>query len=307
MKSSSSSSSISSLAVLPLLVATGVALGLGLPLAKLAAMQGVQPLPFATWPTWAAALVLVALGAGRQGPPPAPQRLLRFGLIAGLFGHAAPMTALYWLTRETGAGFAALAFTLPPVFTLAITLALRLQAPSALRLGAVVVGLAGALLLVLGRDVHGPASWLPLLAVVAIPASMGGANVYRSLHLPAGTGGEWLSAATLLGSAAILTAGGLAAGALGVPQTPAALLILAAQTAVLVAGYLLYFALQRRAEPVTFSFMGYVSMGTGVLAGLLMFQEVLPWTTLPALALIVLSLKLIVSSRPPAATAGAPR
>ena len=84
----------SSLAVLPLLVATGVALGLGLPLAKLAALHGVHPLPFATWPTWAAALMLAALGGTRQGSPPALKRLLRFGLVAGLFGHAAPMTAL---------------------------------------------------------------------------------------------------------------------------------------------------------------------------------------------------------------------
>ncbi|MBL0729416.1 DMT family transporter [Piscinibacter sp. HJYY11] len=293
--------------VLPLLVATGVALGLGIPLAKLAALHDVQPLPFATWPTWIAGLVLTALGAGRQGRPPRMRQLARFGIVAGLFGHAAPMTALYWLTRETGAGFAALAFTLPPVFTLAFALALRLQTLTAIRLMAVATGLAGALLLVVGRGAHGGGGWLPLLAVIAIPASMGGANVYRSLHLPRDAGGEWLSAATLLGSAALLTLYGAATGALEIPWTVEAFGVLAGQAVVLVTGYLLYFALQRRAEPVTFSFMGYVSMLTGVLAGVLVFSEVLHWTTLPALALIVLSLKLLVSAQGRPASAGAAR
>lgn len=126
---------------------------------------------------------------------------------------------------------------------------------------------------------------------------MGGANVYRALHLPADAGGEWLSAATLLGSAALLTSYGVAVDGLQVPVTAGALAALGGQTAVLVAGYLLYFALQRRAEPVTFSFMGYVSMLTGVLAGTLLFHEVLHWTTVPALGLILLSLKLVVSAR----------
>ena len=293
--------------VLPLLIATGMALGLGIPLAKFAALHGVQPLPFATWPTWVAGLTLAGLGAARQGRPPRMWRLARFGIVAGLFGHAAPMTALYWLTRETGAGFAALAFTLPPVFTLVFTLALRLQTLTVMRLAAVATGLAGALLLVLGRGAHGEGGLLPLLAVMAIPASMGGANLYRSLHLPRDSGGEWLSAATLLGSAVLLTLYGAGTGALQIPWSVQAFCVLVGQAVVLVTGYLLYFALQRRAEPVTFSFMGYVSMLTGVLAGMVIFSEVLHWTTLPALALIVFSLKLVVGAQRPSASAGGAR
>lgn len=293
--------------VLPLLVATGVALGLGIPLAKFAALHGVQPLPFATWPAWVAGLLLAALGAWRQGRPAHTPELVRFGVVAGIFGHAMPMTALYWLTRETGAGFAALAFTLPPVFTLAITLALRLQPLTAIRLLAVGTGLAGALLLVLGRGPQGAGGLLPLLAVLAIPASLGGANVYRARYLPRHTSGEWLSSATLLASAALLTLYGAATDSLQVPWTAGALVALAGQAAILVTGYLLYFALQRRAEPVTFSFMGYVSMLTGVLAGTLLFSEVLHWTTVPALALIALSLKLVVGAQRHAFAAGAAR
>ena len=106
----------------PVLIGTGVFLGLGMPLAKAAAAEQVSALSFALWPTIAAGLALMALGRWRHGPPRLSAAHLRFGAIAGLFGHALPMSAAYWLAAEAGAGFTALAFTLPPVFTLAITL-----------------------------------------------------------------------------------------------------------------------------------------------------------------------------------------
>jgi drug/metabolite transporter (DMT)-like permease len=195
--------------VLPLLLATGVAMGLSIPISKAAVADGVHPFAFATWPTLVAGIAFGLLAWRRQPRPPQRRRLLRFGAVAGLFGHAAPMSALFWLTAQTGAGFAALAFTLPPVFTLAITLALGIQAPSARRVLAVAVGLSGALLLAWGRSGDGATTALALALVLAIPASIGAANVYRSLHLPPGTVGPWLAAATLLSSSFMLLLAGL--------------------------------------------------------------------------------------------------
>ncbi len=291
----------------PVLLGTGIFLGLGMPLAKAATAEQVGALAFALWPTVAAGLVLMAIGRLRHGRPAFNAAQLRFGLIAGLFGHALPMSAAYWLAGQAGAGFTALAFTLPPVFTLAITLLLGLEQPLLRRVGGVAVGLAGALLLVAGRGAlatsapqEAPAAlWL----VLAIPAVIAAANVYRSVRLPAGLAAEWLSGLTLLSSAAFLALFGTVAGGLQVPVTAAALFWLALQAAALVAGYILYFLLQQRAEPVTFSFMGYVVMATGVAAGTLFFGERLPWTTAPALALIGAALWLISSTTArPAAT-----
>jgi drug/metabolite transporter (DMT)-like permease len=287
----------------PVLLGTGVFLGLGMPLAKAAAAQQVGALAFALWPTAAAGLVLMAIGRLRHGRPGFTSAHLRFGAIAGLFGHALPMSAAYWLASQAGAGFAALAFTLPPVFTLAITLAMGLERPLLRRVGGVALGLAGALLLVAGRGAFAPdadpvasaghgapaALWL----VLAIPAVIAAANVYRSVRLPQGLAAEWLSGLTLLSSAAFLAVLGHATGSLAVPPTAAALSWLALQAGALVAGYILYFLLQRRAEPVTFSFMGYVVMATGVAVGTVFFGERLPWTTVPALALIGAALWLI--------------
>lgn len=297
----------------PVLLGTGIFLGLGMPLAKAAAAQQVGSLAFALWPTAAAGLVLMAIGHLRHGRPAFTSAHLRFGTIAGLFGHALPMSAAYWLATQAGAGFTALAFTLPPVFTLAITLVMGLERPLLRRVAGVAVGLAGALLLVAGRGasttgadhaastVHGaPAAlWL----VLAIPAVIAAANVYRSVRLPQGLAAEWLSGLTLLSSAAFLALLGSVAGGLQVPLKAAALSWLALQTGALVAGYILYFLLQQRAEPVTFSFMGYVVMATGVAVGTVFFGERLPWTTAPALAFIGAALWLIGSTtaRPPAA------
>jgi drug/metabolite transporter (DMT)-like permease len=281
----------------PVLVGTGVFLGLGMPLAKAAAAEQVGALAFAFWPTLAAGLVLIALGRLRHGRPRLTMADLRFGGIAGLFGHALPMSAAYWLSAEAGAGFTALAFTLPPVFTLAITLLIGIERPLMRRVGGVAIGLTGAVLFVVGRGTMGMTDKLGALwLVVAIPAVIAAANVYRSLRLPRGLAAEWLSGITLLSSSVMLAVFGLFSGGMGVPLEASAMAWLALQALALVAGYILYFLLQQRAEPVTFSFMGYVVMATGVAIGTAAFGERLPWTTLPALALIGAALWLMKST-----------
>ena len=281
----------------PVLLGTGVFLGLGMPLAKAAAAEQVSALAFAFWPTVAAGLVLIALGRLRQGAPRLTMADLRFGAIAGLFGHALPMSAAYWLSAEAGAGFTALAFTLPPVFTLAITLLLGIERPLKRRVGGVAIGLTGAVLFVVGRGTMNTTDKLDALwLVVAIPAVIAAANVYRSLRLPQGLAAEWLSGITLLSSAAMLAVFGLITGGMGVPLDTSAIAWLALQALALVAGYIFYFLLQQRAEPVTFRFMGYVVMATGVAVGTAAFGERLPWTTVPALALISTALWLMKST-----------
>ena len=282
----------------PLLLGTGITLGLGTPIAKAAAHDGVGALAFALWPALLAGTLLALLGHRRAGPPPDLPRLLRFGAVAGLLGHALPMSALYWLSAHAGSGFAALSLALPPVFTLLVSLALGLERLAARRAAAVGLGLAGALLMLGARGGSFEATPAALAVALAIPASIGAGNVYRARRLPPGVGGEWLSAATLLASATLLTLAGLALGDLALPAEPAALAWLLLQAGVLVLGYRLYFALQRRAEPVTFSFIGYVMMLAGVAAGTLVFGERLPWTVAPAAALVLGALALLQAPAP---------
>jgi drug/metabolite transporter (DMT)-like permease len=276
-----------------LLLGAGVLFGLGLPLSQLGARHGIDLAAFALWPTLVAALGLATLGWLRHGPLKIDARLLKFGLLAGTFGHAVPASAGYWLARETGAAFAALAYTLPPVLTLGLSLLLRLEQPVARRVGAVALGLAGALLLVAG---HGAALDVGLLAIailLLIPLSIAAANVYRGRHLPKAVPAEWLAALMLFSSAAVLAASSSLHGSLAVPLRLDAIVWPALQAIAMIAGYLLFFALQRKAEPVTVSFVGYVSMTTGTAVGAIGFGEGLSAVVWPALALIVGSMWLL--------------
>jgi drug/metabolite transporter (DMT)-like permease len=287
---------MASIPVWQLLVGTGVLFGLGLPLSQLGARHGVDVMAFAVWPTITAALGLAVLGWLRHGPLKINARLLRFGLLAGTFGHAVPASAGYWLARETGASFAALAYTMPPVLTLALSLMLRLERPAARRIAAVALGLAGAVLLVLGRGADVEVKALALVILLVIPLSIAGANVYRALHLPRAIPGEWLAALMLFSSAGVLAAGSSLTGSLALPLRFDALMWPVLQAIAMMAAYLLFFALQRRAEPVTTSFVGYVSMTTGMTAGAIGFGESLPALVWPALALVAGSMWLLKSA-----------
>ncbi|HYF20397.1 MAG TPA: DMT family transporter [Ramlibacter sp.] len=279
-------------ATLPLLVGTGVFLGVGMPLARWLAPQGVDPLAFALWPTAAAGLVLAALATAR-GASLLRWPLLRFGAIAGATGYALPMTLAFWLAGRAGAGYAAMAFTMPPLFTLGANLLLRRERWAWMRAAAIAVGLAGAVLLVAQSPSASQGDAWALVAVFAIPALIGGTNVYRSIHLPRGVPAPALGSLTLLSASALLLAAALATDAAEVPVSAPVLGGLGAQAAALVVGYVLYFELQKRAEPVVFSFMGYVTMLTGVGAGLLVLGEPARWTLLPGMALILLALRMV--------------
>jgi drug/metabolite transporter (DMT)-like permease len=285
----------------PLLLGTGMLFGLGIPLSQLGARHGVDVLAFAVWPTVAAALGLAALGWWRHGAVPINPRLLRFGLFAGTFGHAVPAAAGYWLAAEAGASFAALAYTLPPVLTLALALMLQIERPAARRLAAVGLGLAGAALLVAGRGAGVEVDGFPIAVLLVIPLSIAGANVYRTLHLPRTVPGEWLAALMLASSATVLAAWSGLQGRLALPLRADALAWPALQALAMMGAYLMFFVLQRRAGPVTTSFVGYVSMTTGVAIGAIGFGERLPGLAWPALALIAGSMWLLQRS------AGAPR
>jgi drug/metabolite transporter (DMT)-like permease len=197
-----------------------------------------------------------------------------------------------------------LSLALRPVFTLAFALLLGRESFAWLRVLAVGLGLCGALLMLSGRGGSYEATGPIIALALAIPASIGAGNVYRAIHLPSGVAGEWLSAVTLLSSASLLAGvGGLAEG-LAVPIEPAALGWLALQAGVLVGGYLLYFALQRRADAVTFSFIGYVMMLAGVAAGTVLLGEQLSRLVWPASGLVLVALWLLtLAARPsPSAT-----
>ncbi|GAA4358379.1 DMT family transporter [Variovorax defluvii] len=270
-----------------LLLAAGLALGAALPLGKLAAADGVGPVAFVLLSVVASGLLLALLGWCRHGLPARPWRLALFGTVSGLLGLAAPNTLAAWLSSEAGASFAALAYTLPPLLTLAGGMAAGLEPPRWSRVASVGLGLAGALWLAWAHMEAGAVSLGAILALMGIPAAIAAGNLYRACFLPSGVPAEWLGAAMALGASVLLlpvwswsppSMAGLDAG--GLPWV--GLQVLAAA-----AGAIAFFELQRRASAVVMSFLGYVVALAGVVFGALLLDESLPWQLAPATALIV--------------------
>lgn len=282
--------------VTALLLGAGASLGLAMPLGKASIAAGVSALSFVLWPSLVAGGLLAVAAAWRHGPPGQWGNLVRFGLIAGLFGYAIPNTLVAWLSAQAGASFSGLAYTLPPVFTLLYLLALRVQRPSLARVGAVALGLVGAAWLAMARWQGGEVSALAALLIVAIPAVIGLGNTYRALFLPPGVPAEWLGAAVTLGGCALLLPvwAWREGAALSFSAQSAPFLL--AQIVAASLGSALFFALQRVAEPVTMSFVGYVMALTAVVVGIGAMNEPLPWELLPASALIAAAFALILRS-----------
>lgn len=275
-----------------LLAGTGVFLGAGVPLARWAAQGGVEAVAFTLWPTLVAGAVLAGVGWARQGLCGFSPRWLAFGLLAGLGGHALPMWLSYWLAAHAGAGFAALSFTLSPLFTWLILIGLGLERAGWRRALAIASGLAGGVLLIGGQGLAQRLPWAFGALALAVPVLIAATNVYRSQRMPSGAGAPWLAGLTLLGSALWLLVGsGLGDGLPAWPATTVGLTAALLQVAALVSGYLCYFGLQRAAEPVVFSFIGYVMTAMSLALGVAVWQEPLPWTVWPALMLVALGLR----------------
>jgi drug/metabolite transporter (DMT)-like permease len=289
-----------------LLGATGLALGVGVPLGKQAVAHGAAPLAFAMWPALSTLAVLGWLAWRRHGAAPTAAVLLRFGLPAGLLGGAVPNTLAAWVAAQAGAGITALAYTLPPLFTLALMLLLGYEALRWQRLAAVALAFGGALWLASTRVAAGALPVEAAIGLLAIPLSLAGGNVFRARRLPRGVPVEWMGAATAAGAAALLLPAWLATGAPAVP--PAAWPWVAAQMAAAPLAMLLFFRLQQRADAMTMSFIGYAMALCAALLGTLLLGERLPWQLLPALVLIVTGFVWMQQAgRTPAASAPAVR
>ncbi|AEI66183.1 DMT family transporter [Corallococcus macrosporus] len=280
-------------APLLLLIATGMLLGSMLPMSRVARVEGWSPLAFAFWPALGSGLALVA-AAGRAGTRPATTwPVLRYSLIAGVLSVAIPNTVTFIVMQRVGTSLTSLVYTLPPLFTYTFAWGVGIERYRPLRLAGILVGLVGAALLVLSRESAGgldASAWLAL--ALCTPISIAAGNVYRKLHMPPGVESGLLAGGMLLGGSLALLPLQLASGG-PLATRPSAWLVILAQCAFTALGYRVYFHFQRVADPVYFSQFGYVLSATGVLSGLLFFNEHLSLPTLLAIGVIVAGIALV--------------
>lgn len=282
-----------------LLLATGIASGLGVPMSILLYQAIPMPMGTALWVNFLAGLMCLGLtvARGRVGPISLPLVgfLLAWAVLHGLstivmFEAAGRVTGIMLSIILALQGFT--------VFLLAAIL--RIETPSVQRFVGLCVGLAGVLLLLFARDqLQGVRDWVWIMIAVTIPVMFGLMDILLDHKQPSN-----LDPVAGVGMMLVLATGLTFPLALANGQvfllTPdlglgAVLIILEAVRTVAV--FLFYVYLIAVAGAVFGSQSAYVSTVAGVGWSILLLGESLSIVTVAALLLIMVGLALVGTKR----------
>nr|WP_288257016.1 DMT family transporter [uncultured Pseudomonas sp.] len=249
---------------LSLLLAIGALMGLTSILVKLAGNIGWPAMAYLFWSLLGGGLLLLLFTWIRGERPGISPRLLGYYLASGLLSIAVPNGLLFSSIGHVGAGFASMCLAFPPLITYLLALALRMEGLSRIRLLGICIGLAGSLLLALGKLNAGDSPLLWVLAALCAPVFLALGNIYRARYWPQGASPLSLAPGMLLGGALLLVPLGL----FGVDLAPrlqgtAAVGLLVLQMLLFAAVYALFFVLQNLAGTVFLSQIGSVAAITG--------------------------------------------
>lgn len=270
-----------------LLVVVGLFIGLTANLVKFATAAGAAPFAFLFWSTLGAGLVLAAAAALGGQLPRANRRTGEYFFMSGLLSLALPNFLIFSAVPHVGAGFAAISFAFPPLYTYALAIAFGLERFRAVRGAGILAALVGVVILAAAKTMSGDSAPVWIAATLLAPVIIAAGNIYRTMRWPQGAGSLSLAPGMLLGAALLLGLASLAATMpLSLPATPAALGALTAQIATFSAMYLLYFVLQKVAGPVYLSQIGSVGAISGAAVAILVLDESVPHGLVPAALLI---------------------
>lgn len=281
-----------------LLVGLSLCWSLVTPLSRIGGDAGI---PFLFFPAVAAlggVAVLSLICHLSRAWPPVSAAHLRLYLLAGVLGQAAPQVVLFVCVQHIPIGVMALVIATTPLLTFLFAVFARAEGFSPGRAFGLMLGFAGAMLVLVPRGALPDADmvvWV-LIGFIA-PLAWAASNVWSVVWRPvAGTPrtnalGMMLVSALVLWIAVAITGQWYRPDALGAGDL--AMLINA-----LVAGlaYTLYFTVLDRAGPVVMSFVSFLNLGFVTTIGVLFFAERPSLWLIAAGALIVAGLVVIQRS-----------
>jgi len=283
-----------------LVLAVGGLYSASLGVARYGTGEGMAPLSLALWQNVGGLAVVFLVCWVRRLLPRPDRRHVRFALLAGMIGNVFPNAFAFMLVERVGAGLTGLMFALSPIFTYAIAITIGQERMTAVRGLGMMVGFAGAALVVLSRFGTPQAEVLPwLAAALLLPLALGIANIYRSVDWPPGAAGPTLACAML--TVSVCTLGPLAFAG-DAPLAPVLPLDRGEQSLLAIgavggATYILFFELQRVAGPVTLSLINYVITAGSLLIGVVVFGERTDVWIWCAVALIFAGILLVTFGR----------
>src|SRR5262249_33245523 len=134
-----------------LLLMVGGLLGLNFPLGKLGGNAGVAPLIWAALISTGSAAVLIVALVLRRRSVRLPGRHWRSFCMTALISSALPNALVFAAIPHLGSAYAAMLFTLSPMFTVAFSVLARLRVPGRLETAGIVIGFIGTLLVASAR------------------------------------------------------------------------------------------------------------------------------------------------------------
>ena len=261
-----------------LLLGTGAALGLNFPIGKFAMAAGVNAALWSAKISLGAGAAMLIVSSLAERDRPAGASVLQFALVSGLISYVAPNFLTYSVIPKIGSGLAAIMYALSPVVTALLSFLLRVRPPTLLGVIGIVLGLAGALIIIVSRNADfstGGLFWL--LAGLLIPVFLGIGNIYRTLAWPQGASPRRLAAMTNLAAVPPLALVALVqTGTLDLAPLAAVPGLVALQIAVSTVMFLMFFQLQQLGGPTYLSQIGYVAAAVGVVIGVAWLGESYP-------------------------------
>ncbi len=282
-------------ASLSYLLVVGSLLGVSINIAKMTIERGGSPLFLLFWATLGAGTALLVIARLLQNKLQLTQAMIVYGLVSGAL-FAVPNLLAFMAIEKVGAGFVALNFAFPILLTYALALVFVIEQFDRWRAIGVAAGLAGGVLLAIGKVMNDnpPLPWL--LITFSVPVIIALGNIYRTVYWPQGLRPIVAAPLMLLGGA--LTTGMIALfdgqfAVLWQLQGAAVEMLTLVQTFGFTLLYLLYFVLQKRAGPVYLSQIGSVGAVAGVCVAVLILEEALPSALLPAGILILIGIVMV--------------
>ncbi len=281
---------------LALLLLLGTIRGGATSISKFVSTNHIEPFGYAFWQSLVAALVLTLTGLRQTGNLPSIRlKDAKFYLMCGLVGTALPNAVFFESVRHIAAGAMAVLLTFVPIFIYLLVVLIRQEKIDFLRLGGILLGFAGALMIALQRvdgtltlDGH-------VLFAMLCPLGYAIMGVYVGRFPLTGVHPFHLAAGTHLVAVAFLLPVSLSSGQFhplwhdfGPPE---AMMIVHGVMAGI--SYSLFFRIMELAGVVFYSMSHYVIALTGVAWGWLIFGETHGAVFWLAVVLILLGFSLV--------------
>lgn len=275
----------------------GLVWSAGLPLAKLAAQNAIPVLGYMAWVTLGGFTLLGIACRARGLAIPLDRASLRYYAMAGLIGHAIPQINIFIAASHAPVSTISIVITSVPIMTYAFALIGKLERFNPLRALGLLMGILGALFILVPDAALPDPSVAPWVAFAFLtPFCYALSNVLVARFKPDGAH-PMTSAWGMLGAACLLLwPSALIAGQFYLPD-PAALnpgdMALGGQTLLVGIGYILFFFIIHRAGPVYFTMVSFVVLALATVWGVAFFAESLSLWFAAAVACVVAGVTLI--------------